>query len=153
MERRNVILVLLLLVVLLAFIGYNSFDARRAGVNGEVYSIDPQTGKAKAAPEVKTADNTATVSQSEQAPAGGSMTPPDGQTTRPAQETAGAFADTVPANPPNGMVFSGGGKYQLYRQGNITWRLNTDTGQTCIIFATDEEWRKPRVYKAGCGAK
>jgi hypothetical protein len=51
------------------------------------------------------------------------------------------------------MMFSGGGKYQLYRQGNITWRLNTDTGQTCIIFATDDEWRKPRVYKAGCGTK
>jgi outer membrane protein assembly factor BamB len=153
MERRFVIIVLLLLLVLLAFIGYNSYDARRTGMSGEVYSIDPQTGKAKAAPEVKTADNTPSVSPSGQAPAAGGMTPPDGQTARPEQDSSGAFADTVPANPPNGMVFAGGGKYQLYRQGNITWRLNTDTGQTCIIFATDEEWRKPRVYKAGCGTK
>jgi hypothetical protein len=145
MERRVVIIVLVLLIVLLALIGYNSYDSRRAGANGEVYSIDPQTGKAKGAPEVKTADNSAN--------AAGSMTPPDGQTVRPAQDSSGAFSDTVPANPPNGMMFSGGGKYQLYRQGNITWRLNTDTGQTCIIFATDDEWRKPRVYKAGCGTK
>ena len=49
------------------------------------------------------------------------------------------------------MTFSGSGRYQLYRQGNITWRLDTETGKSCVIFATDEEWRKPRVYRAGCG--
>jgi len=49
------------------------------------------------------------------------------------------------------MVFSGTGRYQLYRQGNLTWRLNSDTGQSCILFATDEEWKKPKVYRAGCG--
>jgi hypothetical protein len=49
------------------------------------------------------------------------------------------------------MTFSGSGRYQLYRQGNITWRLDTETGKSCVIFATDEEWRKPRVYHAGCG--
>jgi hypothetical protein len=59
--------------------------------------------------------------------------------------------DTISPNPPNGMVFAGTGRYQLYRQGNITWRLDTETGRSCIIFATDEEWKKPRVYKAGCG--
>jgi hypothetical protein len=37
------------------------------------------------------------------------------------------------------MVFSGTGHYQLYRQGNLTWRMNTDTGRACILFATDEE--------------
>ena len=50
-------------------------------------------------------------------------------------------------NPPNGVVFAGKGKYQLYRQGNLTWRLNTETGQTCIIFATDEEWKKRKRKK------
>jgi hypothetical protein len=59
--------------------------------------------------------------------------------------------DTIAPNPPNGEVFAGKGKYQLYRQGNITWRLDTDTGKTCIIFATDEEWKKPKVLRAGCG--
>ena len=49
------------------------------------------------------------------------------------------------------MVFAGSGKYQLYRQGDITWRVNTDTGDACILFATDAQWRKPQVYSHGCG--
>ncbi len=61
-------------------------------------------------------------------------------------------ADSVPRNPPNGMVFAGAGKYQLYRQGDITWRLNTDSGDACILLATDSEWRKSQVYRHGCGA-
>jgi hypothetical protein len=68
-----------------------------------------------------------------------------------ATSTTALGSDTISPNPPNGMAFSGSGRYQLYRQGNITWRLDTETGRTCIIFATDDEWRKPRVYKAGCG--
>jgi hypothetical protein len=77
------------------------------------------------------------------------------QVTQEGQSPDGTVpaGDTISPNPPNGMVFSGRGKYQLFRQGNITWRLNTDTGQTCIIFATDEEWKKPRVYRAGCGSR
>jgi hypothetical protein len=51
------------------------------------------------------------------------------------------------------MVFFGTGKYQLYRQGNITWRVDTETGKSCILFATDEEWKKPTVYRAGCGSR
>jgi hypothetical protein len=48
------------------------------------------------------------------------------------------------------MVFAGTGKYQLYRQGDITWRLNTDTGWACILFATDAQWSKSRVFDQGC---
>lgn len=73
------------------------------------------------------------------------MTQPQGAVAVPA-------SDTIPRNPPSGMIFAGSGKYQLYRQGDITWRLNTDTGQACIIFATDTQWSKPRIYSAGCGA-
>ena len=58
--------------------------------------------------------------------------------------------DTIAPNPPNGAVFAGTGRFQVYRQGNLTWRLNTDNGQTCVLFATDAEWRKPRVYQNGC---
>ena len=60
-------------------------------------------------------------------------------------------SDSITPNPPNGMVFAGTGEYQLYRQGNITWRLNTKTGTSCIAFATMEEWGKPLVYSHGCG--
>jgi hypothetical protein len=49
------------------------------------------------------------------------------------------------------MVFAGSGKYQLYRQGDITWRVNTQSGDACILFATDAQWRNPQVYSHGCG--
>jgi hypothetical protein len=49
------------------------------------------------------------------------------------------------------MIFAGTGKYQLYRQGDLTWRLNTDTDKACILFATNAEWRKPKVFEHGRG--
>ena len=77
-------------------------------------------------------------------------------TATPPAHTAPAVvvpaADSISRNPPNGMIFAGTGRFQLYRQGDITWRLNTDSGEACILFATDTEWRKPRVYQHGCGA-
>ena len=62
-------------------------------------------------------------------------------------------ADSIAANPPNRATFAGTGKFQVYRQGDLTWRVNTDTGSTCILFATDEQWRKPIVYRNGCGGR
>ncbi len=58
--------------------------------------------------------------------------------------------DSQSALAPNGAAFSGSGRYQFYRQGNLTWRLDTDTGTACVLFATNEEWRKPQVYRRGC---
>ncbi len=58
--------------------------------------------------------------------------------------------DSISPNPTNGVAFSGNGKFQVYRQGNLTWRVDTETGHTCILFATMEEWRKPIVYQHGC---
>ncbi len=60
--------------------------------------------------------------------------------------------DTIRPNPPNGTVYAGTGHYQVYRQGNLTWRINTDTGLACVLFATEQEWRKPQVYRHGCGS-
>jgi hypothetical protein len=60
-------------------------------------------------------------------------------------------ADSIRRNPPNGMIFAGTGKYQLYRQGDITWRVNTQSGDACIFFATGAQWRNPQVYSHGCG--
>ena len=60
-------------------------------------------------------------------------------------------SDTVAPNAPNGLAFGGTGKFQWYRQGNLTWRVNTASGSTCIAFATMEEWQKPLVYRHGCG--
>jgi hypothetical protein len=70
------------------------------------------------------------------------------QTQQPGLEIP--TSDTISRNPPNGMAFAGSGKYQLYRQGDITWRLDTDTGWACVLFATDTQWSKARVYQSGC---
>ncbi|MGD0888231.1 MAG: hypothetical protein ABR889_03195 [Acidobacteriaceae bacterium] len=92
-------------------------------------------------------------------------TPPDGQKSQPAQSVAASpsttpagnaaltppTADSIRRDPPSGAVFAGKGKFQLYRQGDITWRLDTDSGTACILFATDTQWRKPQVYSHGCG--
>jgi hypothetical protein len=42
------------------------------------------------------------------------------------------------------------GRFQVYRQGDLTWRLDTQTGETCVLLATNAEWRKPQIYKNGC---
>lgn len=60
--------------------------------------------------------------------------------------------DSQAPNAPEGARFSGTGKYQVYRQGNLTWRVNTENGESCILFATEEEWRKPIVFNHGCSA-
>ena len=99
---------------------------------------------------------------------GAPATPPAGQKSQPgdaspsvaanssAAPSAGfaltpPSADSISRNPPSGAVFAGKGKFQLYRQGDITWRLATDSGAACILFATDAQWRNPLVYSHGCG--
>jgi hypothetical protein len=68
---------------------------------------------------------------------------PDAVATLPASET-------ISRNPPNGIVAAGSGKFELYRQGDLTFRLNTETGDACVLFATQAEWRKSLVYEHGC---
>lgn len=58
--------------------------------------------------------------------------------------------DTLERNAPSGMAFGGSGRFQWYRQGNLTWRIDTRSGSTCVDFATMDEWQKPIVYSNGC---
>ena len=134
-----------------AYVGYNSYAVgRRAG------SEDAYTG-ANAAPPAERrvpaagSEIPATSPTGTQAGIGSPEVTADGAPT--ANGAPPPAADTIAPNPPNGMTFGGAGHYQLYRQGDLTWRLNTDNGETCVIFATDEEWHKPKVYKAGCRGK
>jgi hypothetical protein len=61
------------------------------------------------------------------------------------------MAEPFNRNPQNGIVPVSGGKFQLYRQGDLTFRLNTETGQACVLFATQAQWSKTLVYEHGCG--
>jgi len=174
MTKRVIVLVLVLLLALFVYVGYHSYDSKRVGKDGEVYSNGSLRRGEQQAEKASDADTIVYPNPNSAAagtPASGTTTaqpqyqgqsPPTppineknaaGQVTQglePAATNAPA-SDTISPNPPNGMVFSGTGLCQLYRQGNITWRLDTDTGRACVIFATDEEWKKPRVYRAGCG--
>jgi hypothetical protein len=59
--------------------------------------------------------------------------------------------DSQSPSSPNGMRFAGSGSYLVYRQGDITYRLDTQTGRSCVIYATMQEWRRPIVMSHGCG--
>ncbi len=168
MARRILVIVVIVIVAAFFYFGYANYDAGRAGANGDVYSNDPVPGKLKveagagsgdgkgsAASEVPSAVvyPTAAPQAASSPPATTTEQVAQPGTTGTTADGSVPAADTISPNPPNGMVFSGKGKYQLYRQGNITWRLNTETGQTCIIFATNEEWKKEKVLRAGCKGK
>jgi hypothetical protein len=64
--------------------------------------------------------------------------------------TVAPATDSISPNPTNGTTYAGSGKFQVYRQGNLTWRVDTESGHACILFATMEEWSKPIVYNNGC---
>ena len=38
--------------------------------------------------------------------------------------------DSQSPNAPNGALFTGSGAYQWYRQGNLTWRVDSRTGHS-----------------------
>ncbi|MHB8217998.1 MAG: hypothetical protein ACYDDS_18145 [Candidatus Sulfotelmatobacter sp.] len=41
-------------------------------------------------------------------------------------------------------------KYQIYKSGWRTWRLDTVTGQTCILLTSESDWKKPETTAQGC---
>jgi hypothetical protein len=162
MGRRVLVIVLVLVVVLFVYLGYNSYDAKRAGLSGDVFPHDSSISKSKVGDGSQTVVPSTGQTVVYPAPVVQTVpvTPDTVQPQNDAQISQGqttqdgtSAGDTISPNPPNGMVFEGKGKYQLYRQGNLTWRLNTETGQSCILFATDDEWKKPKVYRAGCGSR
>jgi len=164
MAKRVLYIVVAIVLVGFLYLGYTNYDAGHSISNGEVYSNDPPTGKTAKSTGGSSIGASSTDGQPivypSPASTGTSVISSASPATRAGQVSQPGVAsstavppgtDTISPTPPNGMVFSGTGKYQLYRQGNITWRLDTDTGHSCIIFATDEEWKKPRVFRAGCG--
>ncbi len=75
----------------------------------------------------------------------------NGGSATAALQTGAPAGDTAAPNAPNGMRLGGSGMYQWYRQGSLTWRVDTATGHSCIVYATMEEWRKQIVMSHGCG--
>jgi len=44
------------------------------------------------------------------------------------------------------------GRYQVHREGFRTWRLDTTTGQTCLLLTSQEDWKKPETELQSCGS-
>lgn len=42
------------------------------------------------------------------------------------------------------------GRYQIYRSGFRTWRLDSSTGMTCILLTSEDDWKKPNTAAQGC---
>jgi hypothetical protein len=152
MARRVMISLFLIGIFALTYLGYRRWSQNRAMATGDVFP-DPSDRSAATQPAPPIVYPPAKSSAT--APSSTKQTPPSlGQggtpAAAPSQPAAGPTADTISPNPPNGMVFAGSGRFQVYRQGSLTWRVDTNTGQTCILFATNEEWRKPQVYRHGC---
>jgi hypothetical protein len=105
-----------------------------------------------------TPTGTTTTSANLTAPAANSLTPatpaPGSYPVTSGGAPAGGplpTSDSQIPNAPNNLHFGGSGAYQWYRQGNITYRVDTVSGSSCIAYATLEEWRKQIVYSHGCG--
>jgi hypothetical protein len=158
MVRRILYVLVVAGVIVLAYVGYTRWSENHAMASGEVYGDasepagDASSSKATAAaapattqPIVYPPAKPAVVAQQAAAPQA-APTPATGIAASSAPST-----DSIHPNPPNGTVFAGTGRYQVYRQGNLTWRLDTNTGRACVLLATHEEWKKPEVYRYGCG--
>jgi len=148
--KRNVLPIALAIFTVVAAAWYmHRVKQQRALESGNVYVPDTASLETPALAAPQTQTETQPQEPTSAAPTSSS---PAAAMTQPHGAIAVPASDTIPRNPPTGLAFAGSGKYQLYRQGDITWRLNTSTGQACILFATDTQWSRPRVYAQGCGA-
>lgn len=136
-------------VVLLGVVWHRHQVKTHALTSGEVYVRDQPSSSPAPLPEVPQQNNQIAETATSQPPAAPTQVP----SSAAAPPLSPPATDSIPRNPPNGLAFAGSGKFQLYRQGDITWRLDTQTGDACILFATDTQWRHPRVFQAGCGTR
>lgn len=162
---RSVILVLALAgLLVLGYFGYHNWSQSREMMSGEVRNgpsepgddAVPEPPPRQPAPRQRPSttgptDESTSEPKDEPSPSSSRLLEP----LRPAKPAATPAAipasDTIPPNPPDGLAYAGTGRFEVYRQGNLTWRLDTESGRACVLFATNEEWRKPRVYRHGCG--
>ncbi|HEY4378892.1 MAG TPA: hypothetical protein VGN01_01010 [Acidobacteriaceae bacterium] len=131
-------IMVIVLAVVLAAVWYMHWSRNRALNSGEVFVRNADK------PHTETPGSTAPASTQELADNGTAS-------SRPVDVTNLSASDSLTRNSPNGIVNARPGRYQLYRQGDITWRMDTNTGEACVLFATEAQWRKTIVYDHGCG--
>jgi hypothetical protein len=169
------------LVLIGGYVFYVHWSRTRALESGDVVELNqpadtaspasppPEAAKSEATPD---SVKPATIPSAEPAKAAAPETakttpPPSPSKTPPPQElalngggplqlhpqTAKPAADMLPQLNKDGTVYTDKGRFQLYRQGDITWRMNTQTGKACVFLATEAQWSKTVVYQNGCGGR
>ena len=78
-----------------------------------------------------------------------------GEQLRPRSQTVSVqTSETLGRHPSNGILAAAGkSKFELYRQGDLTFRLNTETGDACVLLATQDQWSNTVVYSHGCNGR
>ncbi len=148
--KRIFSIVAILIALALATSWYMHRAKTHAMNSGQVFvrtqPVERTKPPAPSTPVIQTAPTQEVATTASEPPANSAITP---------QQPVSAVraSDTIRRNPPNGALFAGSGKYQLYRQGDITWRLNTETGDACILLATDAQWSKTRIFRHGCNTQ
>jgi len=173
MGKRFLYLVLALVLGVGGYYAYQHYKMNRMEADGDIQCVGCLTPEQEEAFKKRNSGDTADESSDSKvkpgSPANASNAAAPPATIYPAAATTttdtlnrGSYAAAPPAsnlpvsdtrtpNAPDGIRLSGSGGFQWYRQGNLTWRVNTQTGASCIIYATMEEWRKPIVLQHGCG--
>jgi hypothetical protein len=44
-------------------------------------------------------------------------------------------------------------KYQVFKDGGRTWRLDTVTGSSCLLLTTKEDWKKLETMASSCAVE
>jgi hypothetical protein len=144
--QRTVQIALILVVAVVGVLGYLHWSKTRALNSGAVHVRPQAADTGKAAPETAAANQPAeTASEAQNSDQGQPQGVQSSVYTLPA-------SDAISRNPGDRTILAGTGRYQLYRQGDITWRMDTASGQACVLFATEAMWRRTLVYQHGCGA-
>jgi len=160
MLKKVVVLIIALIVVIGGYTWWKNRQAQKGIADGDVSGLPSDTKSSvseseQSSPSTPAPDNSGTVYAKKTDPAPATTAPAVPVASNGSSSSSSSSGDggsyTLPSNSPNGMAFAGKGEYQWYRQGNITYRLNTKTGSSCIAYATMEEWRKPIVLEHGCG--
>lgn len=144
MARKIIAIVVAVIVLWFGYAAYMNWRKSNSMANGEITSADEATKPMPVSSDPPAKPNTVAATTTA-APSSG---------TQPIVIPSSVpSTDSQQPNAANGVRFAGSGKYQVYRQGNLTYRIDTETGQECVLLATEEEWRKPQVYSRGCGTK
>jgi hypothetical protein len=139
-------LLLVAIAILIGVVWFAHWSKSRAHNTAANNSTAPHTIAPAATPDTAMPNQTVPQETAEAVTPSVPMVP-----QHPGPITEQPVANSLSPHPPAGFVTPSTQKFALYRQGDLTYRLNTQSGQACVLLASDELWHKPIVYQHGCG--